>query len=207
MKWLLCILLTTLSFQVQAQTKKPLQHQIQLQIGPSMHSTGDMDGFSFSAEYGKYFKQRLSYSFSFGGSIHSGVNPLFFKDPSTGQTVDGSIRYTTAGFQTGGYLGYSFVRTLHHEFQVKMGALLRYQSSSYYDEYSVIGTPVTGLPIPVLYFVNKTPQNTYAAAGNLQLGYNYTFKHGIFLGFLAGFQADTNEDNILQTSFMIGKRF
>jgi hypothetical protein len=205
MKWFLCIVLSALSFQVHAQTKPLPKYQIQIQLGQAMHSTGDIDGFSFAAEYGKYFKKRWSYAFSFGGTIHSGQNPLYFT--LSGNTVDGSIRYTTAGFQTGGYLGYSFVRTQHHELQLKAGALFRYQSSSYYDEYSVIGPPVTGLTIPVVYFINKTPQNTYAAAGSLQLGYNYTFKHGIFLGFLAGFQADTNEDNILQTSFMIGKRF
>lgn len=205
MKKLILLLLLITSFSLFSQTKLPKQ-QFEIIAGRSTHGTGDLRGLIFISEYSKYFTKKLSWTAALGGTIHDGSLPLFFNDPGS-QSIDGSIRYTTAGVQTAGYLGYSFIRTNRHEVQVRAGALLRYQSSSYYNEVSVLYPLATGLAIPVNYFVNTTPQRTFAFGGSSELLYSYTFKKEISLGVLAGLQTDTNGDTITQTALTIGKRF
>ncbi|MEO6547944.1 MAG: hypothetical protein ABIN94_08080 [Ferruginibacter sp.] len=204
MKTFLALFLLTLSNPVFSQQTP--ESKIQIVVGRGTHSTGDMTGLSFATEYEHYLKKRLSWSVALGGTIHDGFEPMLFKDQSGG-TIDNSIRYTTAGLQIASHLGYDFVRTTHHEVQLRAGGLLRYQSSSYFDELQIIYPIATGLPMPVNYFVNKTPQRTYAVGASCQLLYNYTFENRISIGFLGGFQIDSNGDNISQLSFTLGKRF
>ena len=180
--------------------------QIQLIAGRSVHGTGDMVGLTFHTEYAEYFKKRFCWTIGLGGTIHDGSFPVFFNDPS-GNQIDGSIRYTTAGVQTTSFLGYDLITTSEHEFQIRLGALLRYQSSSISDEMSVYYPLATGLPIPVNAFVNHTPQKTFALGGSTQILYNYTINQKVSIGFLTGFQIDTNGDTISQISLTIGKRF
>lgn len=165
-----------------------------------------MRGIIFITEYTNYFNKHLSWAIALGGTIHDGSMPLFFSDQD-GNSIDGSIRYTTAGVQTSSHLGYSFIRTSRHELAVKVGALLRYQSSSYYDQVGVYYPLATGFFIPVTTFENKTPQKTYAFGGSSQISYNYTISRAISFGIQAGFQTDTNGDTITQVAFTIGKRF
>ena len=188
-----------------SQTKSPTD-QIQVIAGRSTHGTGDMRGIIFITEYTKYFKKHLFWTMALGGTIHDGSTPLIFDD-QYGNAIDGSIRYTTAGVQTTSHLGYNFIRTSRHELGIKLGTLLRYQSSSYYDQVSVYYPLATRLPAPVISFENKTPQKTYAFGGSSQILYNYTVSKAISLGMQAGFQTDTNGDTITQAAFTIGKRF
>ena len=205
MKTLIFLSLLFVSKTLTAQMKLP-EHSIQIVAGHSIHSTGDNKGLSFATGYEKYFRKNLSWTIAMGATIHDGASPLFYTDPG-GHIQDGSFRYTTAGFQITGHAGYSFIRTSRHEFQFRAGGLVRFQSSSYFDEFGTLYPIATGLPIPVSYFVNTTPQRTYAAGASLQLQYNFTFPNRLQLGFLAGFQMDTNGDNISQLSIMAGKRF
>lgn len=182
------------------------QKQIQVFAGKSFHGTGDMKGISFNSEYQQYFKKRLSWSLGLGGTIHDGSFPVFFNDPS-GNETDGSIRYTTAGVQVFSHVGYSILKTNEHMFQIRFGGLIRYQSSSYYDDVTVLYPIATGLPVPVNIFKNTTPQKTFAFGGSGQILYNYSLKNNITAGILAGIQTDTNGDAITQLSFIIGKKF
>lgn len=204
MKTFLALSLLVLSNLLFSQ-EKLLDKNIQIIIGRSLHSTGDMQGLSFATEYKSYFKKRLTWAVAIGGTIHDGFEPVFYSQ--SGRQVDGSIRYTAAGFQLSGHLGFNFIKTIKHELQLRAGPLLRYQSSSYFDELQIIYPVGTGLPMPVNSFINRTPQKTYAVGGSLQLLYNYTFNNTINIGFLGGFQADTNGDNISQLSLTLGKRF
>ena len=185
--------------------KLPSQH-IQLHIGRSFNGTGDMRGFVFTTHYGKYFKKRLEWSASLTGTIHDGSNYLMYTDPG-GKLIDGSIRYTTAGAQLSGQLGYAALRNVQHELMLKGGPLLRFQSSSYYDIYEILMPAITNLNYPVIAFNHRTPQRTVSAGFNLQLHYNYTFNNKILLGILAGLQTDTEGDTISQLSISVGKRF
>jgi hypothetical protein len=205
MKTLLFLALLFVSNTLVAQIKLP-EHTIEIAAGRSTHSTGDNKGVSFAVAYEKYFRKKLSWTIALGGTIHDGAEPLYYTDP-TGHINDGSFRYTTAGFQIECLAGYSFIRTSRHEFQLKAGGLVRLQSSSYFDQLGILYPAGTGLPMPVLYIVNTTPQRTYAAGASLQLQYNYTFRNRLQLGTMAGFQMDTNGDNISHLSLVLGRRF
>lgn len=188
-----------------AQTTLPSRH-ISIGIGPAFHGSGDLLGFSYGAEYGKYFKKRLSWQVSFGGSIHDGYFEHFYEYPA-GNRIDGSYRYTIAGVQVGYHLAYSLIRTEKSDLQLRAGGIIRYQSSSLYDGIGIYYPIVTGAQFPVMLIENTTPQRTFAAGLTPQIGYTYTTKKKICLGILAGFQTDTNGDVISQLSFSIGKRF
>ena len=203
---ILVILSITICSLFAQENMKPAQ--IKIVFGRSIHGTGDMGGLAFSTEFQKFFKPRLTWSLSLDGSIHSRDFPIFFNSATNpNQIIDGSIRSTTAGVQVAGHLGYNILKSKQQDFQCRIGALLRYQSSSYYDGVQVLYPPLTGLPIPVNVFDNTTPQNTYAVGGSIQLLYNYTLKNDLTIGPLVGFQIDTNGDALSQISLTIGKRF
>lgn len=201
-------LLIPFSFSLNALNAQMSSSQKQVQIfgGKSFHGTGDMKGISFNTEYQQYFKKKISWSLGLGGTIHDGSFPVFFTDPS-GNNIDGSIRYVTAGVQVFSHLGYSILKTNEHQFQIRFGGLIRYQSSSYYDDVTVLYPIATGLPVPVNIFQNSTPQKTFAFGGSGQILYNYTLKGNIVVGILTGIQTDTNGDTITQLSIIIGKKF
>ncbi len=205
MKIFITLFLLLVSKSIFSQTKTPTQ-KVQVIFGRSSHGTGDMRGISFATEYENYFKNKFSWAIALGGTIHDGFEPLFYAD-TRGRAIDGSIRYTTAGLQISSHFGYDFIRTIKHEFQFKAGGLLRYQSSSYFDELQINYPTGTGFPVPVIILENKTPQKTYTAGASFQLLYHYTFKNNLCIGILGGFQLDTNGDNISQLSLIIGKRF
>jgi hypothetical protein len=98
----------------------------------------------FGAENSKYFKDRLSWNSGFAGIIHDASFPLFFNDMN-GNPIDGFVRYTTAGVQINGHIGYNFLNDHIHELKLKFGVFFRYQSSSLYDDLSVFYPPITGL--------------------------------------------------------------
>ena len=201
MKYFSSLIVAIILFsQTNAQTKL-----LQFSAGTNFNGTGDSFGFSFFTEYSKKFKKKLTWSASVGGTINDGFNFLLYEYPQ-GRQNDGSLRYTIAGFQAASHIGYSLIGTKVHDFQVRLGSVIRYQSAS-----SSIGSiyfpPVSGLPFPVTNIINYSPQRTLALGGSGQLVYNYTLKNNICLGVLAGLQFDTQGDTISQLMFTIGKRF
>ena len=182
------------------------KRQIELIAGRSVHGSGGSPGLNFSIEYSKYFKKKVNWAASIGGTIHDGAFPVFYEYPA-GIQNDGSIQYTTAGVQAMTHVGYNFLNSTKSDLLFRIGAVLRYQSSSYGDEVNVLYEPLTGLPFPVVVFRNSSPQRTVAIGGTTQIKYSFTTKQNITLGMLAGFQFDTNGDNISHLSLTIGKRF
>jgi hypothetical protein len=200
-----CLLLfSNLSFCQQKNNLK--ERNISFSAGRSKHGTGDIRGLIFNTEYSRNLKQKLSWIVGVGGTIHDGVIPNFFTSPN-GTEIDGSIRYTTAGVQATNQIGYSFINTNENQLELKAGALLRYQSSSFYDDVTIYYPAATGLPIPVILFVNQTPQKSFAVGGCAQIFYTYSITPKIIIGALAGLQTDTNGDTITQLSLSIGRRF
>jgi hypothetical protein len=194
-----------ISFITNAQMSLPKRH-IQVYAGTSFNGTGDITGFAFDSEYGQYFKKKSSWYVGIGGTIHDTQWPIFYTDQS-GKQVDASVRATTAGFQVSGLYGHSFVRKQKHEFLIKAGPLVRYQSTSYWDGFGVYNPIITNLPFPVVGFVNVSPQRTLALGGNLEFVYNYCISKKVSIGVLAELQTDTNGDTISQLLFSIGRRF
>ncbi|MFM7358144.1 MAG: hypothetical protein ACKO1T_06145 [Sediminibacterium sp.] len=201
MKYFSSLIVAIILFsQTNAQTKL-----LQFSAGSNLNGTGDSFGFSFFTEYSKKLKQKLTWSNSLGGTINDGTLYSIFYQTTSGQVRDGSVRYTTAGFQAASHIGYSFITSQKHDFQFRLGSVLRYQSTSLPDAVSL--EPIPGVPFPVVVFQNLSPLRTLAVGGSGQLLYNYTMKNNICLGVLAGLQFDTQGDTISQLMFTIGKRF
>jgi hypothetical protein len=165
-----------------------------------------MRGINFATKYEETFKKRLSWTVGIGGTIHDGVYPLIFNDPP-GNSVDGSIRYTPVGVQVSGNIGYSIIKSNNHDFKFGLGALLRYQSSSYFDNLGILYPAGTGLPFPVVIFQNFTAQKTLAVGGSGQFQYNYMLSKKLTVGIVTGLQIDTNGDTITQLGLAVGRRF
>lgn len=196
------------SLKTMAQSPPKVSTQVlQLLIGRSKHGTGDVNGISFNTAYSNYFKKKICWAVEFGGTIHDGSVPIFYTDMN-GNMVDGSYYWTTGGIQVTGKIGYAVIRTSNQELQTSLGAMLRYQSTSYYDFLAVIWPAAgTGLDFPVIVLKNNSPTRTFSIGGIGAISYNYTFNNLISVGLLGGFQIDSNGDTISELGFTIGKRF
>ena len=198
----LVLLFLVLHFEVKAQQKS-----ISVSAGICLNGTGDSKGLIYSTEFTKYIKKsNYFWSTSFGGTIHGGSFPILYEYP-TGVQNDGSVNYTIAGFQTSFFIGKNFLRKSSNELIFKIGSVIRYQSSSYWDVLNVLYQPITGLPFPVVVFENSTPRKTVAIGGSSQIGYTFIVANNFTLGVIGGFQFDTQGDNLSYLTVKFGKRF
>lgn len=180
---------------------------IKLNAGRGKLGTGDIQGLMLGVEYERYFQKRLSWSTELGMTIHDGSD-LFLVTEANGKVEDLSYRYTTAGVQLAGKIGYNFLKTEKLDFGIRVGGIFRYQSSSLADDITILYPSLTGLNLPVSIIRHTTPQRTYSLGGISQLFVSYTIKQKIILGLVTGLQLDTNGDTIFpQLSFTIGRRF
>jgi hypothetical protein len=195
-----------ISTNLKAQKNIPdLKKSVQLDFGFGKHGTGDLNGLNINSEYRSFFKKNLSISFGLGATLHDGAFPILYSD-GNGNLIDASYRYTTGGIQLTGKFGISFIKSRINDFGLQAGPLLRYQSSSYFDEINVLYPAATGLPMPVIAIINKSPQKTLSVGGIGQLYYNYTIKSNVFVGLSAAIQIDTNGDLINQLAVSCGLR-
>lgn len=193
---------------VQTANSQTLPDQsVKINIGRGRHGTGDVQGLLLGVEYERYFQKRLSWLTELGMTIHDGSDLLLVTE-ANGEVHDLSYRSTTAGAQLVGKIGYHFLQTKNWDMGIRIGGLLRYQSSSVPNNRTTIFPIVTGLPLPVYITEHTSPQRTYSVGGMSQLFANYTIKQKIILGLTTGLQLDTNGDTIFpQLSFTIGRRF
>lgn len=208
MKKIISLLLTSfLITMLYSQSNTNLQEFIGLSFGRSFHGTGDLRGVAFNSVYSKEFGKKYSWVATIGGTLHDGEWDLFYDSPGTGERIDGSIRYTTGGIQSTFGVNYNLIQFQRSAIYLGLNALLRYQSTSYYDGVVITYPPVTGYPIPLINFVNLTPARTIAVGGTLKIGYNYATTKNILFGILGEFQIDTNGDALNQIGLIVGKRF
>lgn len=185
----------------------PPRRMISANLGAGKHGTGDLYGLIVGFEYEQAFRPRLSWSTEFAATVHDGEDQLLVKRDNFPQE-DMSYRFTTAGMQLAGKIGFHAFRTRIADVGVKLGAGVRYQSSSLADDSELIFPIATGYPVPVRVLRNTQPQRTIAAVGVLQLFARYTLRRNFALGGLLGGQVDTNGDTIIpQFSLTIAKRF
>ncbi|GGB78777.1 hypothetical protein [Dyadobacter sediminis] len=176
-------------------------------IGAGKHGTGDLYGLMVGFEYEKQFRPKLSWSTELAMTIHDGEDLLLVQLDHSPQE-DMSYRFTTAGMQLAGKIGYHAVRTKNADIGIKLGVAARYQSTSLADDRVLLFPALTGYPYPLRILRNTEPQRTIAAVAITQLFARYTFGKDIVVGALAGMQLDTNGDVIIpQFSISIGKRF
>jgi hypothetical protein len=184
----------------------PLSKSLQLDIGISKHGTGDLRGFSFNCEYKKHYRKNIFLAFGLGSTIHDGSFPIFYSD-AAGNQIDASYRYSTGGMQITSKFGVSIVKNRKNDLGLQAGCLVRYQTSSYYDELTVLYPGITGLTIPVTTIINKSPQKTLSLGGIGQIYYNYNIDTKMFIGLSAALQIDTNGDLINQLVASYGWKF
>lgn len=207
MKPLLLFLFFLPSILLAQNTSSLLNKSFQVEFGTGMHGSGDLGGLTFNTSYTNFFQKKVSYTIEVGTSIHHGSSALFYVDNS-GETIDGSYRYTTAGIQLVSKIGLSFFRNKKNDVGIRLGPLVRYQSSSVPDEITTIFPAAgTGSDVPLSYIGNESDQNTIAVGGMFQIFYNYIVSDTIFLGPSASFQTDSNGDTITNISLACGMKF
>lgn len=179
------------------------EKQLSLSIGKSKHGSGDLDGVMLSMGFSKKLSKQFSWHVNLSSTLHEGKFPVIYSIPGTTNTIDGSYRYTTGGFQGSFLIGHNFLKPVKHRLDIRLGGLLRYQSSSYYDVITVYYPLSTGLPVPVIALENTTPQRTFAIGAIGEANYGYQLSPKLMLGASAGLQADSNGDTLSQLSLSV----
>ncbi|MFV8269227.1 hypothetical protein ACNQGP_04725 [Flavobacterium sp. GT2N3] len=184
-----------------------LNKSLQIEMGTGLHGSGDLAGLTLNTSYTHYFRKKVSYTVEVGTSIHYGSSALYYTDKS-GKNIDGSYRFTTAGIQLAGKIGLSVFRNKKNDLGLRLGPLVRYQSSSTPDDINTV-FPIagTGFDVPISFVSNESPQNTLSIGGVFQLFYNYSISNKIYIGPSAGFQIDSNGDTITNISLACGMKF
>lgn len=177
-----------------------------LGVGKSFHGSGDMRGVSQRIMYGQYFNTRLFWFAAVGADLHDGEYGMTVTEMD-GRVKDRSLRYTTGAMQAMGGAGISFLRTRKTELGIRIGALLRYQSSSQPDGLNIVYDPERFGPYPAMFFDNVSRQRTFAVGAAPEVFFQQTIFKSFTAGISAGIQFDTNGDVLRSLSLSIGKRF
>jgi len=192
-----------------AQTRSPdLSRSIAFNAGFTKHGTGDMRGIMFGFSYEKKFRPQLAWGVELGTTIHDGSYGLLVNYNGQ-EPVDMSYRFTVAGAQLVGRVGYDFIRSPRIDLGLRLGALVRYQSSSLPNQLSTyFPGPGSQFPFPVYLAVQSEPQRTVSLGAQSQLFLNYNVGRKMFVGASAGLQLDTNGDTMFpQLLVSVGRRF
>ena len=177
-----------------------------LSIGKSFTGSGDQTGLlllnGFSKDYNKW-----NLSGELATTLYNDSRLLFFSTPTQPDRIyDGSIRNTTYGIQVNFIGSRRIIKGNKNHLNIGLGPVIRYQSTSIADSYTVLYPALTNLPIPVLYFDHTSKQNTYAAGGIIKLLYSYDISNKLNVGTHFSFQTDSNDDTISNLAFQIGYR-
>ncbi len=200
-----------LFFAVSALSTSPLfaqsfidsSHLLTATFSRSKAGSGDIGGFTTGVSVTKVLKKQFSFTGSLQSSFHDDQIDNFFTDLN-GNIIDGSIRRTTGGVQAVFQGGYSFVKSRKHLLLLQFGPLLRYQTSSYATT-NILYPIATGLPFPVVVFVQNDPARTFSIGGAVSLNYLHIISKKMALGVGASFQTDSNRDNFSHLSLSISR--
>ncbi len=200
----IALILLLIATSVSAQDKGQ-KSSIQLFLGKSFHGTGDVFGIEYGGIYSSDIGRKSFWFAEAGGSIHDDRWPLYYTNPS-GEWIDASIHYTTAGVQATGGVGLKLLTKKRHDIGLRLGIMARYQSSSYWDYAEVLYPPLTNLDFPVAHFINTTPKKTMSLGGRGSFSYSFTFTPKFFLALNASIQTDSNGDTLTSATLGIGRK-
>lgn len=184
------------------------RESVRLLLGFSKHGSGDMKGVVFGTEYARSMSDKFSLGLLLAGSINSDRHAIMVENQVSGQKIDASVRFTTAGVQLGPLARWHIVRSARHDLSLGLGVFGRYQSASNgSDGYAVYMPQTTGAPTVLIGYQNRTPQHTVAFGGLLQVGYSFALGRAFTFGVFAGFQTDTNGDALPQAGLVLGRKW
>lgn len=176
----------------------PIIWQAYTNINRSFAGSGDLYGLFVNIGLHKYNKTGKGFlAFETGFSIHDGEVYLRYTDNFRNPPVevDGSYRYTTGGIQIAALAGRELLKsTSRHHFTVALGPLLRYQSSSYFDNLQILFPALTNYPNPLWEIRNTTPHRSFAIGGKGSIQYGYAVAKNWTLALHSSLQTDTNGD-------------
>lgn len=196
-----CIIISFLLFSL-TNVKAQKSNQLYLTSGTSLAGTGDIRGFYIGTGL-QHVNKRWHVYYELSTTIHDGSNPLFF-ETTNGDLIDASIRYNTTGIQASSIFAYNFLKSKIHVLNAGAGPLIRYQSSSYYDAYTIVYPIASGFQYPFVIFDNTSPMRTIAIGANIQTSYQYNFYKKFSLGLRTNFQFDTNGDIFFNKGLSLG---
>ncbi len=169
--------------------------------GPSLASSGDMNGLYVSTTLSKRIN-KWSYAIELSSTVHDKQNEILYKAPD-GSLNDASVRSTTSGIQLNSLVGYSVIKDEKDDLTLALGAAIRYQTTSVYDDYFVLYPSITGLNYPVVLFNNSSPMRSFAIGPVLKGSYTYSISPKLGVALMAAFQFDTHGDNFFNRGLSI----
>jgi len=171
---------------------------LQLSFGTSGHGTGDLQGFALDLGYDHVISRRLDFSNGITTTMHSG-----YDYPYNGLPERHMLHYTTAGIQLNSMVNFSFISLPRHKFRIGGGTVLRYQSTSLPDVYSMNFNSDPDDPTYRFNFYNQP--NIFTIGYSFDISYIARVTNKFQLGIKAQFQNDTNGDAITQLSLIVGR--
>ncbi len=188
------LLLATSCLQLHAQNAEK-KIDLHVSLAQSTHGSGDMKGVSFSTGLSGSLSKYFGWQADLTGTIH---DHEFVTSFQPGTTIPAStFRYGTSGVQTSYLLTHNFTPKSKNSFSVKLGGLVRYQTSSFYNSLSIHSpAPGSGSDLAQLEIQNSSPARTISVGYMMQLSYAYAFNPKSKLELFAAFQNDTHGDAI-----------
>jgi hypothetical protein len=187
------VLVLSFAFCINAFAQQKNNKSFQFEVGTSFNGSGDIKGYAINSEFNNYFKKKLSYSIGLGATVHDGEYSFY-----NGNNSYSKLNYTVGGLQASGKLGYSFIRTNKSDFGVRLGTILRFQSTSSDNIQNNYG---------IVYIDNYEPLRRFSIGAITDLYYNYNINQKLFIGICGTFQIDSNGDTIRQFFLTCGMRF
>ena len=173
-------------------------------FGRNFLGTGDTKGLTSGFEIQKNnYERKIKFGVLFLYTLNDGSASYPYEYPA-GNNQNLEIRYTIAGIQISPTIGILPFKNKNILFQIN--PLLRYQSSSYWDDLTILYPTITGLNYPVAYINNQKKLRTisFGVMPKISLYKNITEK--LSLGVFSSFQFDSEADNIFNFGISIGTK-
>jgi hypothetical protein len=205
MTLLVSVLFSIVGFDVLGQTTR--RATLSLAGGYSKHGSGDFKGLFVDVGFYRQFGRKFRLGFDLATTIHTGRDAILINDNVfNNRTIDGSVRFTTAGIQFGAGGEWRIIRNRHYEVALGISSILRYQSASNGDDgYNIYLPSQTGQPTVLVGFDNKTPQQTISLGFAPNTAVYFISRKGSRLGPVISLQLDSHDDVIFNAGLKYTK--
>ena len=197
---IICLVSCHLTAALAQETDEQPGNAVLFSGGYSYGSTDLVGGVMLMAEYSHYLEKRWFLAFGGGTTLQDGKIETSLADDNLNVTY-GDVSFITTGLQGWAQAGFAMIRSRHHELQVKVGPMVRYQISNNVDR---LGRAAS---LPGLVWSDDMPDRSFSVGGIGGFSYAYTFNNQVFINLQAGLHYDSNDDGFHFALIGIGKRF